>query len=157
MFLLLKNFLKVFKSLSWIISFFVWLILMLIPTYFFTWKGRAQIRLWMWDNYFYFLFVADVLLAILFWIFLASTIYKIKYFWKPKTSKVWILWAFIWSLVWWCASCSITFASILWFWAIVSALPYGWVELKILSFFLLIWAIFSTLKNLEICKLKKNN
>lgn len=149
-----KNFLKILKSKYWIIWILLGLIIMLLPTYFFTWKERHWMIMWMWDNHFYFVLSLDIILAILFAIFVWATLYKMKYFWNPNPSKLWFLWWFLWSLVWGCASCSITLASYLGLASFMAFLPYGGIELKILSILLLIYVWFTTLKNLEVCNLK---
>lgn len=152
--MILWNLKRVFSSKSWIVWFLIWLVIMLIPTYFFTWKERHQMILWMWDNYFYFVLGLDIFLAILFAIFIGGTIYKMFYFWNRKPSKLGIIWWFLWTLVWGCASCSLTLASVLWLWAFMSFLPYNWLEIKVLSILLLIYVCFTTLKNLEVCNIK---
>lgn len=152
--IIFKNFWKVILSKIWIIWFVVWFFIMLIPTYFFTWSSKHSIILWKTHIYFYKLLSLDIFLAILFWIFLWATLYKMKYFWNKKASKLWILWWLLASIVWWCASCSITLATYIWLTWFISFLPYSWLELKILSILFILYACYSSLKNLEVCNLK---
>lgn len=152
--MILWNLKKVFSNKFWIIGAFIWAVLMFLPVYFFTLKDSHEIKMWMWDEYYYFVLTMDILLLVLFSIFLWATIYKMKYFWNKNTSKIGFLWGLLWTLVSGCASCSITLASVLWLWAFVSFLPYGWIELKIFSIILLIYVCFTTLRDLEVCKFK---
>lgn len=152
--MIFRNFLKIFSNKYSIIWFFLWVFIMLLPTYFFTWKERHGMIMGMWDNYFYFMLSLDIFLAILFGIFLAGTLYKMIYFGNKKTSKLWFVWWFLGSLVWGCTSCSLTLASYLGLASFMAFLPYGWLEIKILSILLLIYVVFVTLKNLEVCNLK---
>lgn len=152
--MIFKNLLKIFSSKYGIIWFLIWSMIILTPTYFFTWSWREQLVLWMWDIYFYSILFLDLFLAFLFAIFVWATLYKMTYFWNKKASKLWFLWWFLGALVWGCASCSLTLASVLWLWAFISFLPYGWLELKILSIFLLLYVCFTTLKNLWVCNIK---
>lgn len=149
------NFFKVFKSLYWIIGFIIWFLLIWLPTYLLTYHDTHNMRMWMWDTHYFFMVWLDIFLAILFGIFIWATIYKMKYFWNNKwTSKLWVVGWFIWTVVWGCASCSITVATYIWLASFLSIFPYGWLELKVLSIFLLIYATYTTLKNLEVCNLK---
>ncbi len=149
-----ENLIKIFKSKVWIFWIITGIILIVIPSYYFLdyqmiIGNKGYI-------YLYFEIFLDILIAILFWIFLWATLYKMSYF-SVKKTWVWFLWWFLWILVSGCTGCTITFASYLglaWF---VSILPYGWLELKIISIFLLIYVCYITLKNLEICELKFKN
>lgn len=152
--IIFRNLWKIFTSKYWIIWSIIWFIIMLLPVYFFTWKNRESLIFWYWDEYFYFILWLDTVLAILFGIFLGSTLYKMIYFGNRKASKIWFLWWFLWTLVWGCTSCSLTFASYLWLASFMAFLPYGWLEIKIISVLLLIYVCFSSLKNLEVCNLK---
>ena len=149
-----KNLKKVFTNKYWLIWVLLGFFIMSLPTYFFTWWSRHNIIFWEWDNYFYFILALDISLAIFFAIFLWATLYKMKYFSNKKVSKLWFIGGFIWSLVWWCASCTLTFATYLGLSSILAFLPYHWVELKLLSIVILIYVCFITLKNLEVCNLK---
>jgi hypothetical protein len=102
--------------------------------------------------------ILDILVAILFWLFIWSTVYKIMYFAWPTKKTMWVWWvaSFFWILVSGCPSCSITLASYLGFASILSVLPYHWIELKVLSFIMLLYVVYDTLKTLEICNIKKS-
>lgn len=154
--LALRNLLKIFKNLYWILGIVFWGLLVWLPTYLLTWKDTHSMRVWMWEIKYFSMMWLDIFLVIFFAIFVWATLYKMKYFSNPSLNKFWFLWGFLWTLVWGCASCSITLASYLGLASIVAFLPYNWLELKILSIFILIYACFSTLKNLETCKIKKS-
>jgi len=146
-----KNLFKVLKSkigLFWIIF---GIVLIAIPSYYFLDteiiignKGY---------NYLYFEILLDVLISILFWIFIGATLYKMSYF-NVKKTWVWFLGWFLGILVSGCPSCTITLASYLWLAGFVSVLPYDWLELKVISVFLLLYVCYTTLKKLETCELK---
>lgn len=145
---------KVIQNKIWIIWIFSWFLILWIPSYLITWRDSSSMRLWMWDEYYFSVMFLDIFLVVLFWIFIWATIYKIKFFWNKKASKLWIIWWFLWSLVTGCTSCSITLATYLGLAWVISLLPYGWLELKIISILLLVYACYQTLKNLEVCSLK---
>ena len=146
-----RNLFKVLKSkigLFWIIF---GIVLIAIPSYYFLDteiiignKGY---------NYLYFEILLDVLISILFWIFIGATLYKMSYF-NVKKTWVWFLGWFLGILVSGCPSCTITLASYLWLAGFVSVLPYDWLELKVISVFLLLYVCYTTLKKLETCELK---
>ena len=143
-----KLFLKK-ASLSW---FIIWILIISLPSYYFT--NSLQI-IWNLGKWFYYTEVTlTVLISILFWLFLAASIYKFKYF-SAKKYWIWVFWAFVWVVVSWCPACSITLASYIWLASIISVFPYYWLELKVISFFMLLYASYSVIKNLEVCKVRK--
>jgi len=149
--MIIKNLIKVLKSKISLFWVFFWMILIAIPTYYFL---DSQIIIWnKWYIYYYFEMSLDILIMILFWIFVWSTLYKMAYFNAWKT-WVWFLWWFLWILVSGCPSCTITLASYFWLAWIVSVLPFWWIELKVISVLILFYVCYSTLKNLEVCNLK---
>lgn len=101
----------------------------------------------------------DIFIALLFWLFIWSTVYKIYYFTAPKKKHIWVWWfaSFFWIFVWGCPACSITVASYLGLASILSVFPYYWMELKVLSFIMLLYVVYDTLKTLEVCSVKKWN
>ena len=150
--MLLKNFFKVIKSFVWIFWIILGSAIIALPSYYFIEKDLIVWNLW---YHFYLLeLILTIFIAIFFWLFIWSTLYKVKFF-QIKKSWLWFFWWFIWVLVSWCPACSITFASYLWLWTIVSILPFYGIELKILSLVILFYVIYSTLKTLEICSIKK--
>ena len=100
----------------------------------------------------------DIFIALLFWLFVWSTVYKMLYFSTPTKKHLWVWWfaSFFWILVSGCPACSITLASYLGLASILSVLPYNWIELKVLSFIMLLYVVYDTLKTLEVCSIKKN-
>jgi hypothetical protein len=143
---------KILKSRIGIFGMVFWVVAIAIPEYYFVEK---DLIIW---NLGYTFFVVEisltVIIALLFWLFIAATLYKINYF-SIKKSWVWIIWWFLGALVSGCPACSITLASYLglaWF---MSIFPYSWLELKVVSVLILIYANFSTIKNLEVCNIKK--
>lgn len=147
----MKNIIKVLKSPIWIIGFFVWIAIIAIPTYIFL--DRELIINNMWCYFYITEIVLTIVISILFWLFVWATLYKVKYFstWNPSA---WIFGWIIWVLVSGCPACSITLASYIGLAGIISVFPYHGLELKIISIFLLIYANYSTMKNLEVCKVK---
>jgi hypothetical protein len=101
--------------------------------------------------------VLDISIAMLFWLFIWSTVYKIFYFSKPTKKTLWVWWfaSFFWILVSGCPACSITVASYLGLASIISVFPYHWIELKVLSFIMLLYVVYDTLKTLEVCSVRK--
>ena len=99
----------------------------------------------------------DILITILFGLFVWWSVYKILYFshFKKKHFWVWAVASFFWILVGWCPACSITIASYLWLASFLAVLPYNGIELKVLSFVLLVWVVYEVLKTLEVCSIKK--
>jgi len=146
-----KNLINVFRSSLWVIGFILWVIIIAMPSLYFIQK---ELIIW---NLGYIFFITEVsltiLISILFWLFLWSTFYKIEYF-KIKKTGIWFFWWFLWVLVSGCPACSITLASYIWLASIISALPYYWLELKVLSLGMLLYANYATLNNLELCKIK---
>lgn len=149
---MLQNFIKILSQKFFLMYFLVWVIIILTPSYFF-----VDMELIKWNLGINFL-IAEIILtaisAILFGIFIACIMYKIKYF----SPKAWVEWAIWWAfvmLVSGCPSCSITLAYYIWLAWIISTLPYHGLELKVLWIFLIIYAIYDTLKYLEVCKIKK--
>jgi len=146
-----RNLFKVLKSkigLFWIIF---GIVLIAIPSYYFLDTNMVIGNKGY--NYLYFEIFLDVLISILFWIFIGATLYKMSYF-SVKKTWVWFLGWFLGILVSGCPSCTITLASYLWLAGFVSVLPYDWLELKVISVFLLLYVCYTTLKKLETCELK---
>ena len=147
-----KNLLKVLKSKIWFVWMIFGVLLIIVPSYYF-----LDYEMIIGNKGYVYLYIElflDWVIAILFWIFIGATLYKISYF-SVKKTWIWFLWWFLGILVSGCPSCTITLASYLWLASFVSILPYDWLELKIMSVFLLIYVCYTTLVNLEVCKIKK--
>jgi len=149
---MLKNILKILKSKIWIFGIILGITIIIIPSYYFFEK---DLIIWnFWYSYYLLEVSLTVIIALLFWLFLGSTLYKMKYF-SVKKSGIWFFWWLIWILVSGCPACSITLASYFWLAWIISVFPFWWIELKILSIIMLLYVVFITIRNLEVCKIKK--
>jgi len=110
------------------------------------WERRAMLEVWL-----------LIVLMILFSFFVMISLYKFHYFsgsWKKET-WLWTLWGIMWILVVWCPACSITIASYIGLASVLTLLPYDWLELKIAWVLLLSYTLWSSLRTLESCSLKK--
>jgi hypothetical protein len=147
-----NNIKKVFLSLHWIIWITLGIVIIAVPSYYFIEKDIIIGNLW------YTFYISEVifntLIALLFWLFLWWTVYKIHYF-QIKKSSIWFLWWFLGLLISGCPACSITLASYLWLASVISIFPYFWLELKVLSTILLLYADYFIFKNLQTCNIKK--
>lgn len=117
----------------------------------------SQLTIWnLGYNFYITQFTLEIIISLLFWIFVWATIYKLTYFSSNNTKNNFIWWLgwFFWVLVTGCPACSITIASYIWLASIISVFPYHGLELKVLSFVLLLYVVYDTLYNLEICKVK---
>jgi len=149
---LLKNLKKILTSYVWVISTIIGIAIIAIPEYLFV---NTELIIWnLWKTFYIVEIISTILISILFWIFIWATLYKINYF-SIKKSWIWIIWWFLWALVSWCPACSITLASYLWLAWLMTFFPYHWIELKILSVFILIYVNYSILNNLNTCSIKK--
>ena len=148
---MINNIAKITKSYIWFIWIIIGILIISMPAYYFMEK---DLIIWNLGYSFYLTEVTlTIVISILFWLFIWATFYKINYF-SIKKSWIWILGWFLWALVSWCPACSITLASYLWLASFMYLLPYSWLELKILSVLILLYANYSTIKNLEVCKIK---
>lgn len=148
---MLKNLKKIIFQKLFLVYFLAWAFLITIPTYVFLDVELIKWNIWVWFIY------AEVSLtaisAILFGLFLASIMYKVKFF-SPKHWSEWVAgWLFV-TIVSGCPSCSITLASYIGLAGIISTLPYHGLELKVLWLLLIAYALYNQLKYLETCKIK---
>ena len=153
--LIFKNLIKVLSKKISLISTIISILLISSLFYYFT--DWALIIWNLWLPFYILQLTLDTWIALLFWLFIWSTLYKINYFsWSTKKELwVWWAWSFFWILISWCPACSITLASYLGLAWIISALPFYGIELKLLSFSMLLYVVYDTLKTLEVCKIKK--
>ncbi len=152
-----KNLKKVLIKKTSLLATFIWIVAIWSLFYYF---NNYELTIWnMWYTFYMVEFSLDIIIAILFWIFIWATIYKMTYFSISSSNKksniIWWLWWFFWVLVTGCPACSITLASYLWLASILSVLPFYWVELKVLSFLMLLYVVYDILNTLEVCKVKK--
>ncbi len=148
----MKNIIKILSSKIWIFGMISGIAIMAIPEYYF---AEKELIIWnLWYNFYMLEISLTVIISLLFGLFIAATLYKIEYF-SIKKSGIWVFGGFIGALVSGCPACSITLASYLWLAGFMSLFPYSWIELKVLSVCILLYANYSTIKNLEVCTLKK--
>jgi hypothetical protein len=153
--LIIKNLIKVLFKTS---SFIATIIAIIFISSLFYYFMNSDLIIWnFWFKFYLLELILDIWVAILFWLFIWSTVYKILYFSTPNKKHFWIWWiaSFFWVLVWGCPACSVTIASYLGLASILSVLPYHWIELKVLSFIMLLYVVYDTLKTLEVCSIKK--
>lgn len=141
-----------FSKKRYILYFFLGFFIIAFPSYYF--MNPELLAGNMGKSFFYAEVILSLLISILFWFFLAVTIYKADFF-SPNRSALWVTGGFLWILVSWCPACSITLASYLGLASLISLLPYYGLELKVLWVVLILFAVISSLRNLEVCKLKK--
>ena len=97
----------------------------------------------------------DIITVIWIGLFVASVIYKMIAF-KSITSTNhfgWLGWFFS-ALVAGCASCGLTLATYLGLASILTLLPWGWLEVKVVGLVILFRSIWKNIKDLLICKIK---
>ena len=143
---------KLFYKKASLLVMLLWIFIIAAPSYYFT---NSLLIIWnLWVMFYYTEIILTLVISLLFWIFLAAVFYKLNYF-STKKYWIWMFWAFIWVVVSGCPACSITLASYIWLAGIISVFPYSWLELKFISVLLLLYANYYTIKNLELCKIKK--
>jgi hypothetical protein len=98
----------------------------------------------------------DSINILLIGLFISAFIYKRRLFGitKDKNSSGWIG-SFTSIIVSGCPACSITLASYLGLAGFFALLPYNGLELKIVGTGLLIWSVYTSIKNLTTCAIKK--
>ena len=151
----IQNLRKSLLSFSGALSFLLWASLILILSFYFLDTELVRGNLWAWVLYTE--ITLSIIIAILFWVFVASSLYKLKYFATTgnKSKLSWGAGWVLWVIVSGCPSCSITLASYIGLAGFFSALPYNWLELKFLAVGLLMYSVYSNLKHLETCKLER--
>ncbi len=157
LFIIYDNFkLVFFKTNYLIIGLFVGL---LIGT-FFVYHTDTELILGNEGVIYYFLQVFfQLMISVLFAIFLPVSLYKYASFSKfdLKENSTSFIGTFFGIIVAGCPACSITLASYIGLAGVISLLPYHGLELKIIGALLLVYANYSLLLNLQTCKLKKRN
>ena len=149
---MLKNLVKILKSKIWIFGIILGIAFIAIPSYYFL---ERDMIIWnYWYNYYLLEISLIIMIWIFFWLFLGTTLYKMNYFSSKKT-WIWFFGGLLWILVSGCPACSITLASYLGLTWIISIFPFGWIELKIMSLFILLYVVFVNIRDLEVCKIKK--
>lgn len=151
---LIDNFKEVFTKLKYVI--FSLIVFLLIAYMFFIFTDFDLIEgnfgtIYLWTQ-----IVFQVLISLLFAIFLPVSVYKYVKFssFSAKENASSFFGTFIGVLVAGCPACSITLASYIGLAGIVSLLPWYGLELKIIAVPMLMYANYSILKDLNTCKLK---
>lgn len=145
---------KISRLLHHHISTIAWAIILAIWLYINIKTGNPKLVI---GNYWQILWNIFLLWDWFFWLFFACFIkcfvYKNSLFWNwKKTSLIgWMFWIF-WGG---CPGCSLTLASTLGLWWILSRLPYGWFELKIIWLIIIGYSLYNIWNNLESCAIKK--
>ncbi len=114
-------------------------------------------------NYGEFHAYTDIALSMMmiFWfpLFLIAVVYRGWKFGKKEnmSGKTWVglVWGILWTIISGCSCCGLTLAAYFGFIPLMTLLPYDGLEIKILATFSLLYALFSTLKNLESCQISK--
>lgn len=103
--------------------------------------------------------ISQILVTVLFSIFISISVYKYVKFSSPsiKEGSSSLLATFMSILVAGCPACSISVASYIGLAGLISFLPWYGLELKVISIFLLLYAIYSIIKDLNVCKIKKHS
>ncbi|EKD66552.1 MAG: hypothetical protein ACD_49C00035G0007 [uncultured bacterium (gcode 4)] len=152
---ILENISKIFKKKC---SLFIYLISIFIIWFSFYYFNNYPLIRWNYGAiYFYTQIFLETSIVILFPLFIGGSIYKICFFNSLSGKKIWI-WGvgwFLWVLAGWCPACSISLATYLWLSSFLSFLPFWWLELKVLSFLILIYSNYSVFNNLEVCSIGK--
>jgi hypothetical protein len=107
--------------------------------------------------YLWFQLIMQTLISLLFGLFVPISLYKIIMFnsFSLKENLGSGGGTFLGVLVAGCPACSITLASYLGLASLVSFLPWYGLELKIIAVPILVYSIYSLLKDLKTCKIKK--
>lgn len=100
--------------------------------------------------------VSHILISILFSLFLAGQIYKMRHVGRINFKTTWwgVFWSMFGIIITGCPSCSITLVSYLWLTGFLSFFPWWWLELKVLSLILLIIVNYRLYRDLLVCKMK---
>lgn len=152
--LIFENFKEVFSKKKYIVFGFVLLIMIGYMFFHFTdfnlIAGNFGI-FYLWTQ-----IVFQILITILFAIFLPISIYKYVKFssFSAKENVSSFFGTFLGILVAGCPACSITIASYIGLAGMISFLPWYGLELKIIAVPMLLYANYSILKDLNTCKLK---
>ena len=149
------NFISVFSKIDYIIVFSVLCVLFFL--FFYSQTHNDLIAGNYGHTYLMWQWIIQVVLTIQLSLFITISAYKVFYFssFDVKENGAGAFATFFGILAAGCPACSITIASYIGLAGFLSLFPYGGLELKILSVFILIIAIIYILKDLHICQIKK--
>ena len=148
-----RNLLLILKNpyAVWVGIFLSWLLWYVIEYF----SDRALIAGNFWDTYATTNLIFDIINIILIWLFVASFVYKRRLFGNSSKNNQSGWFGSITSvLVSGCPACSITLASYLGLASFFALLPYNGLELKIVGSLVLIWSVYTNIKDLTTCKRK---
>ncbi|MCK9271940.1 hypothetical protein M0P65_00130 [Candidatus Gracilibacteria bacterium] len=150
-----KNIFKIFKRKCSLLAYLI--SISLIGYIFFHFNNYPLIRGNYGATYFYIQIFLEISIAILFSLFIGGSIYKICFFSGNSLKKFGVGGAggFLGVLAGGCPACSISLATYLGLSSFLSFLPFGGLELKVLSFLILIYSNYSIFNNLEVCSVSK--
>lgn len=148
-----ENFKEVYSNKNYII--FTFITFTLIYTLFHYFTNSTIIKGNFGGLYLYTTILFQVIISLLFALFLPISIYKYVKFsnFSIKENSTSAFGTFLGILVAGCPACSITLASYLGLASIISFLPYYGLELKIIAVPLLAYSNYSILKDLNTCKI----
>lgn len=152
-----KNFKLVFSK--WQYGLIAFIVFALFESIFVFFSNSEITKVNIGVGFFYIELVSQVLIALLFGVFVAVSIFKLLFFAdfsKKKRSSLGVFSGLISVLVAGCPACSITLASYVGLAGFFSVFPFYGLELKVLTVPLLLWVNFSILRDLTSCSLKKS-
>ncbi|MDP2103701.1 MAG: hypothetical protein Q8K26_02145 [Candidatus Gracilibacteria bacterium] len=99
----------------------------------------------------------QILITLLFALFVAATVYKIIHFshFSRKHSGAGVVAGFLGTLIVGCPACSISIVTYLGLTGVVGLIPGGGMTLKVASVLILIFTDIYLLRNLEVCSVRK--
>lgn len=152
------------KILIYRVSFFTWWITTFLA--FYLWYSYSDIKYVAWNYQSYTFAYLDTffswVMILCFPIILSGIVYKSLHFWKKNIKKrssfLGILSGILSTFITGCVCCGVSLLSLLGFTSVIAfleILPYNGLEVKAVAVVLLIYSTLDTLKNLEVCKIKK--
>ncbi len=151
----LSNLIEVYsEKKSWVISILIFALSIFIFSYF---TQADVIRGNLGESYYDVTFILQIVISILFAMFISLTVHKLMKFssFSAKEGATSGVGFFLGVLVAGCAACSISLAGYLGLASVVAFLPWYGLELKLIALPLLLYANYVSLKDLQLCKIKR--
>ena len=153
------NLYKPFRNISLTFTF-----LLLVLLWGYIWWTFTDIRV-MFGNYGKIHTYTDIFLSIImilgFPLFIVWILYKWLQFWHRENfhhrTGIGTIGGVIGTILSGCSCCGLTLASYFGLLPLMGFLPYDGLEIKILGTLGLLWALWDTYKNLEVCRVPKNS